>query len=321
MKKSIRRGMLGALLCVSFLGTALADYDPSQKATELNALWAGGTKAIFAVGATEKRRALVLLTDDGGKIWSKQALEGKPTMLYGIWGISITNLFSVGAGGTILHTTNGGASWSQQKSGTTDNLFGVWGEGKKAFAVGNNGTILYTANSGKTWSTQSSGTAALLSAAWGRASKEVFVVGNSGTILQTTDGKTWNSITSGTKESLRAISGTKDSIVIVGDHGMILRSADNGKSWSSRGSEKARLNAVWGLGDDFLVVGDGVILRSTDKGETWSKQVAPTDKPTIVGVWGRAASAAYAVTSLGALLHTTDGKTWSYVVTPASGLK
>jgi photosystem II stability/assembly factor-like uncharacterized protein len=306
--------LMGLLLL--FPNNLRADYDPSQKVTEVAALWAGGTKAIFAVGSTEKRRALVLLTNDEGTIWSKQALEGKPVMLYGIWGSSILNIFSVGAGGVILHTINGGAKWTQQTSPTKDNLFGVWGVDKSVFAVGNNGTILHTSDSGKTWSAQSSGTASILYAVWGSSAKDVFVVGRSGVVLHTTNGgASWDSLTSNSKESLRAISGTKDSIVIVGDKGTILQSTDSGKTWTSRGgSETSNLYAICAMGDEFLASGDGVILLSKDKGETWASQEIPKDKPKIVGVWGRSASAAYAVNSLGSLLVTKDSKTWSYVL-------
>jgi photosystem II stability/assembly factor-like uncharacterized protein len=296
-----------------------ADYDPTQKPTEVTALWASGGKAIFAVGSTENRRALILLTHDQGIIWSKQKIEGKPTMLYGIWGSSILNAFSVGAGGVILHTKNGGASWEQQKSTITENLFGIWGSAKQVFAVGNNGTILSSSDSGKTWSPQKSGSAVALYGIWGASTKDIFTVGRSGTILHTTDlGKTWSLQKSGTKETLRAIFGTTSAIIAAGDNGTILQSTDNGKTWVSRTTKSTnRLNAIWGNEDSLFIAGDGVLLRSDDKGETWSPQEIPADKPTLVGIWGSAASSSvYAVSSRGAMLSSTDGKTWKYKIEP-----
>jgi photosystem II stability/assembly factor-like uncharacterized protein len=101
----------------------------------------------------------------------------------------------VGLDGTILRTTDGGATWTLQASGTTDVLFavafkdantgtavgGVWGEDPA-------GIILRTTNGGATWILQSSGTMwTLLSVAFTDANTGA-VVGDYGTILHTTDG-------------------------------------------------------------------------------------------------------------------------------------
>ena len=49
-----------------------------------------------------------------------------------------------GDNGTILSTSDGGAVWSQQSSGTTNNLWSVYfmDDGKRGGVVGNSGTIL-----------------------------------------------------------------------------------------------------------------------------------------------------------------------------------
>ena len=66
--------------------------------------------------------------------------------LTGVWGTSGTDVFAVGAGGTILHYN--GTSWSSMTSGTTNTLSGVWGSsGTNIFAVGASGTILFYGNS------------------------------------------------------------------------------------------------------------------------------------------------------------------------------
>ena len=54
-----------------------------------------------------------------------------------MWGSGPNDVFAVGANGTILHSTNDGASWHAQTSGTTQTLYGVWGSGPNdVFAVG-----------------------------------------------------------------------------------------------------------------------------------------------------------------------------------------
>jgi hypothetical protein len=57
------------------------------------------------------------------------------------------NGWTVGDGGRILHTTNGGSTWSGQMSGTTSFLASVYfSDAMTGWAVGRGGTILHTAS-------------------------------------------------------------------------------------------------------------------------------------------------------------------------------
>ncbi len=57
---------------------------------------------------------------------------------------------AVGAEGTILHTTDGGATWTLQSSGTTVPLSGVtFVDANTGWAVGEGGTILHTTTGGE----------------------------------------------------------------------------------------------------------------------------------------------------------------------------
>ena len=65
----------------------------------------------------------------------------------------------MGTDGTILATSNGGATWKAQSSGTTETLYGVaFANASDGWAVGQIGTILATSNGGATWNAQNSGT-------------------------------------------------------------------------------------------------------------------------------------------------------------------
>jgi hypothetical protein len=81
-----------------------------------------------------------------------------------LWGVSFTDANTgtvVGDrgdgygdmnGGTILRTTNGGATWTEQSSGTTCRLFGVsFTDANTGTAVGRSGAILRTTSGGVTW--------------------------------------------------------------------------------------------------------------------------------------------------------------------------
>jgi hypothetical protein len=92
----------------------------------------------------------------------------------------------VGVSGTILHWD--GSVWTSVSSGTTNNLWGIWGSGASdVWAVGNSdvafvGTILHW--DGSAWTSVSSGTTSHLYGVWGSGPSDVWAVGDGGTILE-----------------------------------------------------------------------------------------------------------------------------------------
>ena len=97
--------------------------------------------------------------------------------------------YTVGPFGTILCTTNGGANWIVQTSGTTNSLSGVYfTDMNTGIAVGDTGTILRTTNGGASWITQTSGTTKDLFGVSFTDANNGTAVGRDGTILRTTNG-------------------------------------------------------------------------------------------------------------------------------------
>ena len=93
-----------------------------------------------------------------------------PRLTCGLWA----------AFGTILHYN--GTSWSSVSSGTTQDLYSVWGtSASDVWAVGGGGTILHY--NGTSWSSVSSGTTLSLYSVWGSSPSNVWAVGDGGTIL------------------------------------------------------------------------------------------------------------------------------------------
>ena len=79
--------------------------------------------------------------------------------LYGVACPTASECFAVGAGGTVLQTTNSGVSWVSQTSGSTSQLNAASCQSSSScWAVGAGGTVLATTNAGATWSPQMSGT-------------------------------------------------------------------------------------------------------------------------------------------------------------------
>ena len=110
--------------------------------------------------------------------------------------------YSVGSGGTILNTIDGGKTWRAQTSGTTNDLYSVYfSDVNTGYAVGGSliwsdsgidivgkpyiGTILKTTNGGATWTSQLSGTIYRLYSVYFTNFNTGYAVGDGGTILKT----------------------------------------------------------------------------------------------------------------------------------------
>src|SRR6266487_3966289 len=100
------------------------------------------------------------------------------------------------------------------------------------FVVGDAGTILKTTDAGATWAPLTSGTTTTLHGVYFFDSDDGVAVGEQGLILRTTDGgAAWQSVASGVEDSLRAVSFSGANGICGGDSQTILYSADSGASW------------------------------------------------------------------------------------------
>src|SRR5712664_948692 len=100
----------------------------------------------------------------GGSGWFSQTPpRTTPSILTGVATPDPNTIVAVGTYGTIVRSSDSGATWTLQSSGTTGNLWAVafW-DANTGIAVGNNGTILRTSDGGLTWTPQSSGTDRIL---------------------------------------------------------------------------------------------------------------------------------------------------------------
>ena len=115
--------------------------------------------------------------------------------------------WAVGWEGTILATSDGGATWEKQTSGTPEPLFAVhFVDAQTGWAVGWEGTILATSDGGATWEKQTSGTSRDLYGVHFVEVERGWIVGTEGTILATSDGgATWEKQTSGTSRDLYGV--------------------------------------------------------------------------------------------------------------------
>lgn len=239
--------------------------------------------------------------------------------LRGVWGSSSTDVFAVGAAGTILHYD--GYTWSAMESGTRSDLYGIWGNSSHdVFAVGDDNIILHY--NGSVWSIMPLSTTQLgryynrLSSVWGNSGTDVYAVGQYRDIDQEVlhgiiihyNGITWTEMISETIKPRLGIWGSSGSDIFAVGWENILHY--NGSTWFEMAKKTTwSLSGVWGISptDIFAVGMNGLILRCN--GSTWSEMMSGTTNG-LFGVWGSSATDVFAVGFDGAILH-FDGNTWS----------
>lgn len=266
-------GAGGTILMTTNGGATWASQTSGTTATLEDIMWGasgvGGLEFVWACGSS----ATVVSTMDAGTTWDIQS-EGAPYAANAIdfqnisngimvgdqfyatsanggnaWSPAMTTYTALavdftsettgwicGASGLIKKTTDGGASWTDQVSGTTLALHGIhFINDNEGWACGMTGTILHTTNGGTTWTAQTSNTANLLSDINFSDSQNGWACGYTGTVLRTTNGgSTWTpyfSITTGTSAWLQSIALIDaNNAWVVGSGGSILRMTDAGGS-------------------------------------------------------------------------------------------
>jgi photosystem II stability/assembly factor-like uncharacterized protein len=243
----------------------------------------------WVIGTTnEGVSAVIMHTEDGGRHWVYQT---NPTITDVFTDVKFANTTTgciVGRYGTILRTTNGGDTWVQVDSGTTDGLSAVVLRADGAgYAVGSSGRMLKTTDFGATWSSEPAVTSRDLSAASFVSASRGWVVGAGGLILKTADGgQSWVRQKSRTTQALAGVDfvdGTRG--WAVGGKGTIVKTTNGGKAWVAQASQtKAFLFAVdfrspakgWVVGELDRPPGSnpwayGIIRRTTDGGAKWAR--------------------------------------------------
>jgi Uncharacterized protein related to plant photosystem II stability/assembly factor len=90
-----------------------------------------------------------------GNMWVEQT-SGTPNLLQGVSFTDANNGTVVGLAGEIIRTTDGGANWVFQSSGTTADRMDAasFTDSSTGTVVGASGTILRTTDAGQTWINQ-----------------------------------------------------------------------------------------------------------------------------------------------------------------------
>ena len=319
----------------------------------------------WAVGDTYDVTGIgIQATTNGGLDWAEQK-SGDWGSTWGPYGVAFANAacgwvltatdmdinghYPDGDANTILATTDGGATWNSQHSGTGIELWDIASAGAShAWAVGadpsDSGTkniIIATSDGGTRWTKQYSATTVNTV---GRSGLEAvafadtahgWAVGSDGLILATTDGgATWK------KQAAPTSDGLEDVVCVDATHAwalgdednddILLATTDGGATWKVQHTWKMWIAGVNSLAfadtnHGWVVGGAGVILATTDGGGSWMPQhsgtkmdlgaVAFADATHGLAVGNRFVGAdPFSDTFKGSIiLRTTDGGvTWSH---------
>lgn len=275
----------------------------------LNGVWGGGG-VLYAVGAnaTVLRRV--------GIAWSRVTVPSAE-VLYGVHGLSVSDVVVVGANGTLLRWN--GSTWAVLGvSGLSGNLYQVGGStanGGRRYVVGDGGvaqldgttaTVVRTPYAPQLFgvSVDDAGTA--------------WVSGERGAVLRSADagGATWTT-NNLVPDLIDVWSVAADQAWAVGEFGFVYRW--NGSSWTRvTVATQATLMAVWAPSaiDGFIGGEGGTILRLVNG--AWVSMSAPTTS-TVSAIWGSSASNVYATTMAGEILR-FNGTVWSLMSSVSSPL-
>jgi photosystem II stability/assembly factor-like uncharacterized protein len=276
---------------------------------------------------------LFLHTTNGGQSWIPQTVPAN-TWAYDVHFVDVNNGWAAGSQENIVHTNDGGATWTTQRPATfTNPLWAVsFGSAQRGVAVGHDGTALSTTDGGLTWTrSERSINPEPVFRLTGTDSNHVWSGNSAGDIMYTTNGgAVWSHavLTPTTTNDVVGIdfsdnangwAALRNPNVYTGECS-IYRSTDGGQTWQlsitavgqNHYNDIAALDAqtavVVGSGSNFLAL----IRRTTDGGQTWNTMPVPASANVLYAVDFINATTGWAAGNSNTMLKTTDGgQTWT----------
>jgi photosystem II stability/assembly factor-like uncharacterized protein len=245
------------------------------------------------------------------------------------------NGWAVGYSGTIKNTSDGGNSWTSQKSGVSSNLWDVcFIDNKTGWICGENNTVLKTENGGKTWQNIAAvkEDEKIITSIKFIDVNNGWASSNKGEILKTVDG----GINWGVKKMFNLGGGSYLSVLSENTmyfyHGNLFRTFDGGMTWDSLTVTKLKNYAITDIlftsenngyltfenGTGGAIITEFPILITEDGCKTWQSSdylhdagfrcVFFTDE---LNGW---------VAGIKSVYRTTDsGKSWTMEFSPSKG--
>lgn len=198
-----------------------------------------------------------------------------------------TSATLVGENGLIMRTDDGGLTWTEQTSGTTNvlNSNDYYSDGGNEYliAVGENGIVLKSTNLGTTWEIKKSGTTEHLHDIKILNAEVTYACGNNGTLLISPNlGETWDIVPLSTNADLKSLSFYTDASMnqygFLAGLAVIFKMEVNGTLWQEADvqpimNEIFKFNCVYMMDENkiFAAGDNGLLVMSNDGGLSWNR--------------------------------------------------
>jgi predicted CXXCH cytochrome family protein len=260
----------------------------------------------------------------GAATWNwQQPLPQGNDLLSQYWVGTTGTGWAVGRNGTVIKSTDNGASWVYQDPGISATQAGqvdlngvVATDVNTVLVVGANGVGRRSTNGGTTWSavTFPSNLTGITINGIAISGTRMVAVGNSGRIAYSADGgASWTAATqTATTANLSAVcyaTTVTTAWVATTIDGRLLRSTDNGVTWASRSTSSYAYTAVafrtdlLGLAVGRASGGAWVVRRTTDGGVNWTNATS-SENTDVLDVDVLSANTACLVTASGSMYKT-----------------
>ncbi len=236
------------------------------------------TDTFLAIGSNAENivvsgsHGLMLVSNDDGKSWQRQELEGFPALI-DVTACTNGTLAALSFEGDIWVSQDRGANWVARKIASKESPQAITCDsGNRLWVVGAFTTILHTDDLGENWSLFTTEEDVILNNIVFINDSEAFVSGEFGTLMKTSDrGASWETLPPMQENFYPQHMYFESASTgwVVGLLGVILHTVDGGNSWQVQ--ESNTLVSLFRLAitnhDLFVVGGEGKILRL--EGEKW----------------------------------------------------
>ena len=239
--------------------------------------------------------------------------------------VDAKNGWTVGTGGAISHTTDGGETWLPQHSGVTADLREVEFTDAQHGRILGNGVLLETENGGNSWKTLLDTTKQNLPRinAMHFINKETgWLAAAIGEIVHTKDGgKTWKVQKTGTtNQNITDIHFINEEMGWAvapqrRDGGFVLHTVDGGNYWKIQAKTNQAGIAIHFADEKqgWIILGNGNSLLTQDGGETWILRATTQNTNGLRRITFNSHSSAWGMGGGGAYITSDQGQNWERI--------